>query len=384
MVNYLNQLQNPQLKSKKIFKVLCDFRKGGLHPDMFDDFINTIDNLPQIIDRTPADYHIFDKFNLTDVSEKDFQAIMREVQKRAIIESKICWHPLASEATCDTDGTGKIKISAAHSIQNNGVLSQIAEDGVVMGYVLDKAEFGGTESHKNQASTFWGFCNIHDSIFQPIENFPYKGTDLQNFLFAYRGFVISAHKKKEVSEWMDFGEQSDNDIVEVKKIFDNAIVKEEYSTIKTEVFDLDKFYPIVVSSAFYLDFDFEGNPIEHSDERIEDIFITLLPLGNKTLFLLSYLEEDEHLYGNLGDQLRKRDSLKSDITMLVAAHTENVYFNPIYYKTFIEKIEGELEEVHRLAQFDLGEIKEGDEYEVTSLTPSNYLNNSLGITFFGY
>ena len=196
---------------------------------------------------------------------------------------------------------------------------------------------------------------------------------------------MATHKKIEVSYWMNFGEQSDNDIIENKKIFNSAITSNDYSVIETEVFVIPAFYPIAVSSSFYLDYDFEGNPIPHSEQRMEGVFITLLPDVNKTYFLLSYFKQDKNLYGNLGSQLRIRDNLKSDISMLIAAHAENVYFNPIYYKTFIEQHEDKLKLILFHSQMDSGTIDENDQVNVDfSFTPSDYLNNPYGINFFGY
>ena len=94
--------------------------------------------------------------------------------RRAIEKSKKCWHPEANPGTCKIDGNWKIIVSAAHSIQNNGVLSNIAEKGHVMSYVYDKGEFDGKEIGKNLASFFWGFCITHDAIFNPIETSPYS------------------------------------------------------------------------------------------------------------------------------------------------------------------------------------------------------------------
>lgn len=385
MVNFLRQLENPQIKAERFFEVMRDFRKGGLNPTNYADFIKEVKQLPRIVSRKPSDFKVFDKFNLTDISQEEFAVILKEVQKRGIANSKICWHPEASSTTCKVDEHGKIIVSAAHSIQNNGVLSKVADNGYVMSYALDKGEFDGVEGHKNHASIFWGFCNTHDAIFSPIETRPYTGTDEQHFLFAYRGFVVAAHKKIEVSNWIEFGEQADNDLAEDKKIFDAAILSQDYSIVKTEVFELNAFYPIAVSSSFYLDFDFEGNPIPHSEDRMENIFVTLLPADNKTYFLLSYFEQDEKLYGNLGNQLRKRDNLKSDITMLIAAHTENVHFNPTYYKTFIKKHEKNLEKIFIQSQMDHATIDEDDNVNVNfSFTPSDYLNNAYDINFFGY
>lgn len=143
MVNFLHQLDNPQIKHKMFFEVLRDFRKGGLKPENYADFLSTIDALPPISKRTFSDYNIFDKFSLTDISQDDFNSIMKEVMKRGIEKSKFCWHPEASTTNCNVDRTGEIVISAAHSIQNNGVLSKIVKNGHVMSYALDKGEFEG-------------------------------------------------------------------------------------------------------------------------------------------------------------------------------------------------------------------------------------------------
>jgi hypothetical protein len=384
MVNFLNQLENPQINYLKFFEVMRDYRKGGLNPTMYDELLQAIVDLPGLSQRKNEDYRIFDKFNLSDVSEEDFLIINREVIKRATEEGKFCWHPNASEQTCDMGSNGKIIISAAHSIQNNGVLSQIAKNGHVMGYELERGRHRGRLIGKNHASVFWGFCNTHDAIFRPIETSPFTATAEQLFLFAYRAFVVSVHVKVTTGIYMDFGDQAKEDIEQNKIIFNNAILANDFSVIKTETFELPSFYPIVVSAAFYLEYDFEGNRIEHSEERIENIFITLLPFGNKTYFLLSYLQQDEGLYGGLGEQLRRRNNLRSDITMLIAAHTENIFFHPQYYETFIKKLETVLDTISE-EQMSYGPIGEnGEIIEEHSLTPNNYLNNVHDINFFGY
>lgn len=386
MTNFLNLTENPQINYEKFFEVMRDFRKGGINPEMYDEFIEIIKKLPPIYIRKSCDYLPLQKFNLVDISIEENSTIIKEVMRRGIERNKFCWHPEADITTCKVDKSGTIIISAAHSIQNNGVLSKIVNDGHVMSYTLDGGGFEGKQYGKKLASTFWGFCNTHDAIFSPIETGSYNQTEEENFLYAYRGFVVASHKKIEVSSWINYGEQSQNDIIENRKIFDEAIIKKDYSIINTEIFELPLFYPIAVSSSFYLDFDFEGNAIEHSDERMEDIFITLFPTdNNKTYFLLSYFKCDEHLYKNLGKQLRTRNKLKSDITMLIAAHAENVYFNPLYYKTFIEKHQENLREILHQAQMDFGNVGENDEINIKySLTPDDYLKNPLGINFFGY
>jgi len=386
VVNYLDFLSvNPQVNYEQFLEVLRDFHKGGLNPTMYNEFLIKFKQLPPIAQRYSTDYLVFNKFNLTDISDEDVIIVITEMQKRGIENSKICWHPNACNATCELDSSENIRVSAAHSIQNNGVLSKIADKGLVTFFGLVKDGFSGKEVIKNQASIFWGFCNKHDAIFKPIEIKPYIGTSEQHFLFAYRGFVVAVQKKIEDSKMLNFGDQSTNDIAENKKIFDAAILTEDYSVIETEVFELPASYPIAVSSSFYLDYDFEGNSILHSEERIEAVFVTLIPADNKTFFLLSYFQKDKNLYGNLGSQLRKRNNLKSDISILFAAHTKNMYFNPIYHKTFIEKYENILPLIIFQAQSDFATIGENGKPKIVySITPSDYLNNPYGINFFGY
>ena len=385
MQNFLSFLENPQINHFSFYEVMRDFRKGGLNPSMYDEFVKDIESLPSINKRKPYDYDISKKYQLYDISKNDYSIIMREVIKRQIEKNKKCWHPEASVKTCSLDDSGKIIISGAHSIQNNGILNRISENGHVMNYNFEKGEFSGKKLSRHIASTFYGFCNTHDVIFKPIEIEPYIESEKQNFLFAYRAFTIAAHKKEESSFLINYDNQINTDIKENKKIFDRALLNNDYSIIETEIIQFPAFYPIAASSAFYLEFDFERNPIKHSTKRIEVIFVTLFPSENKTYFLLSYLKEDKLLYEKLGFQLRERKNLKSDITMLLASHVENIFFNPIYYKEFIEKYEKNLEEIFSNAHFDCGRVDEDDNIKIDfSFTPDDYLTNKYNISFFGY
>ncbi len=386
MANFLSIILKPQIKYEGYFEIIRDFRKGGLNPTNYDEFIATVRSLPPISKIVPGDFVVFDKFNLSDISEEDFKSIRTELFKRAIEKSKKCWHPEAGPSTCDLELIGIIKVSAAHSIQNNRVLSQIADNGHVTTYDIDLlGDFTGKVIGRNLASIFWGFCNKHDSIFRPIEVEKYIGSEIQNFLFAYRGFVVAFHKKLEVSNYVEFGQQSNNDIIGNKKIFDEAILNQNYGVIKTHTIELPAFYPIAVSSSFYLDFDFEGNSIPHSDERMEYLFLSVVPDQNKTYVLISYFQQNENLYGNLGSQLAKRNNYKSDITILIASHCENVYFNPNHYNTFIKKFGPDLPKLLLQTQHDFVRVNdEGEIIDTISLTPPSYLDNSFGINFFGY
>lgn len=382
MVNYLVIFFNKKLNYKVFFEVMRDFRLGGINPQNFYELTEFLDS---INDSQSFNIEKLLEFNLKDISPKDSNKITKECLRRAIHYNKKCWHPKACPLSCTLDKSGRVKISGAHSIQNNGILSKISEKGEVATYGFEQGKFCVEKSLKKVASIFYGFCNKHDTIFQPIENFSYTKTLQQNFLFSYRGFVIASHKKIEGSYIMNFGNQFINDIDENRKIFEKALLENKFDIIETVILELPAFYPIAASSSFYLDYDFDGNSILHSDNRMEKVYVTFLPSINKSFFLLSYFKKDKKLYGELGKQLLRRNNYKSDITMLLGGHVENIYFNPTYYSTFIKKSEENLHRLTTQTQYDyLIENNDGKKVHKLSITPSNYLNNNFEINFFGY
>lgn len=383
--NFLFLIENSQLDHELLFEIMKDFRKGGLNPTNYAEFIALVKSLPPREIITKSDYNIFNHLNLIDISEKDSTIIIGEIFRRSVDKSKKCWHPEAGSSTCKLDKAGRIWVSAAHSIQNNGILSRIASNGHVMTFSRESLGFEGKEIGKKLASIFWGFCNNHDAIFSPIEIQPYSGSSEQHFLYAYRAFVVSAHKKNEASNFIDYGDQYKSDIEENKKIFDKAILSRDYNIIETGVIELPAEYPIAVSSSFYLDFDFNGNPINHSDERMENIYVTVFPDVKRFIVIISYFKEDRHLYGDLVNQIKLRNKLKSDITVLLAAHTENIYFEPEYFSLFIANQAESIEKLFIEAQFDFQpNTLPGEETPAFSLTPNDYLNNQYELNFFGY
>lgn len=98
------------------------------------------------------------------------------------------------------------KIINAHSIQNNGCLSLLVErvnsnDGL---YIFSKYFFEENGSlqlelvGRNVASTFSGFCSFHDqTLFKSIDNNDFDYSSQQMFLYSYRAFAQTYHKKKE-------------------------------------------------------------------------------------------------------------------------------------------------------------------------------------------
>ena len=383
--NFLNILQNPQLRWEPRFELMRDMRKGGLSPSMYAAFAQDVADLVSM-GRKPVGFsYLTDKYSLTDISEKDFFVIETQLRKRAVAFAERCWHPQAGPATCTLDGSGKPKITYAHSLQSNGILSRIAPQGKVTTLNRLTGGFESMELPKSSASTFRGMCNTHDGVFAPIEQVPYAGTPEQHFLHAYRAFLYSQHIKLETSYDMDFGTQWDADVIASRAIIEPALLSGQWDVFETHAFTLPVMYPIASSGSFYLEFDFDGNAIAHSPNRMEFVYVTLLPQDKVSLFLFSYLSQDAGLYRRVGDQLRARNNLKLDISALLAPHTENIYYEPVYHEQFIAKQNDLIQEYTHEVQFAKAIRDEaGNVIGERSMTPKDYLQNHRGVQLFGY
>src|SRR5699024_4598626 len=105
---------------------------------------------------------------------------------------KQCLHPNKDECTD--------KIVKAHAIQNNRILTKIAENGWVktLNGTSNLIFQSSQEQGRKIATTFTGFCSYHDKkVFQAIEDQPFTATAKQIFLFTYRTMAWHYHKKEE-------------------------------------------------------------------------------------------------------------------------------------------------------------------------------------------
>jgi len=105
----------------------------------------------------------------------------------------------------------EVDIKQSHSIQRNGRLSII--EGEVNGNnsVYTFTHFETSRDHlvgnlkpigKGSASTFFGFCDYHDTVlFSDIENFKFDSSEKHLFLHSYRSFAHSYHRKLEELKW---------------------------------------------------------------------------------------------------------------------------------------------------------------------------------------
>ena len=281
---------------------------------------------------------------------------------------------------------GRPDIINAHSLQNAKVINLIGDSGNVVWMNKATGELDGSLAGRSKASTFRGMCKVHDAVFNPIEVVDYTGSSEQHFLFAYRAYLYSFHVKREKRHQRDFGPDWESDEEQTKAIFDEALLTEQWDVVETQVFALPRMYPVAATGKFYLKRDFLENRLTLGHERREFVYVTLLPMQDKTLFLFSYLEQDRSLYRPIGEQVRSRGSLKSDVSAIMASHVENMYFKPSYFEQFIrpqaKRIKAAKDEVNGIGKGIT--IPGGPKHlpiEV-SLTREDYLLNPFGVQLF--
>lgn len=275
-------------------------------------------------------------------------------------ESKIkeCLYPNSEQ--CE----GKIK--SAHSLQNNGVLSKISENGHVVilntDYGKDDLIYDVKDVSKNKATTFTGFCDKHDTlVFKDIETKEIDVTsNKQCFLFAYRAFALELHKKKEslksrqqlfkvrptLSKEIEFiaqyryAELALNDVFVYKKFFDKALINENYDMIQSTTFTFDYEVSMAACGGFTLTYDIKGNKMNdiHSmeDERLKTLFFTIIPNNGKTYFIFSWIKYDNAFFKDYIQQLEglTEEQFKTYINNFLPSYTENLVVAPSLWSSF--------------------------------------------------
>jgi hypothetical protein len=119
-------------------------------------------------------------------------------QLRRSYQREICLFPNAPV------GCGA-KIINAHTIQRSGAISKIvnATKHVLTFYPPEEDLAGQRKIHSRgwkEASTFKGFCNVHDaSLFADLETKPFTGDEKQCFLVGYRAVCHEKYQKGAVN-----------------------------------------------------------------------------------------------------------------------------------------------------------------------------------------
>jgi hypothetical protein len=251
----------------------------------------------------------------------------------------------------------------AHSIQNAHVMDLIATNGhVVMlrarlsesGPVIDFENVG-----RNQASTFTGLCNEHDTtLFAPLDTKPLDVNDREQlFLLAYRSVTRELHAVMEgaskiqaaymsrVERGLDpKDEASDAGILATGHLlksflawkyredhFDRALLSRQYDAIEHDVITLANQSPcIAVSSLFSID------EIQRDDDVVRCV-LNVLPIDNsRTLAIFSYIKDDRVKAKAALDRILSSGAAyqKYELSKLILTRIENFLLSPTHFESW--------------------------------------------------
>ena len=254
------------------------------------------------------------------------------------------------------------KIAQSHRLQKNGKLSFIEEN-----YKGNNAIFTPTSCEldingqhtdlipigKSKASTFSGFCSLHDkSIFKPIEDLDFNSKSKEQlFLHSYRAFAHSYHIQRQMlkayqtdseftqdmdiicrREFIDGYEIGVNEGNNMKEYLNNNLSFKNFDSLSYFFNVLDGIYPIASSGTISPRFSIYGVPINnHIDSRIpySDIMFTLFPYNSGTLAIIA-VKNDDNKGLILLNELTKitQEQLVLVLSTFLTFYAENTFFSP--------------------------------------------------------
>ncbi len=260
------------------------------------------------------------------------------------------------------DGRCENHAIRSHSIQNAKVLDLLSRDGHVKmikqeakrdALTIDFRDIG-----RNEATTFAGFCALHDTdVFRPIDVKPIDTNDAEQlFLLAYRSIAQELHASSQaacitqsmyqerVKRGIDKGNEPGPagvmavermmiayETYQYKLALDEALLAGDHSQLHHTKFLLDHEQPSFAVSAF---FDLQQQSGESDSPRIA---INVFPISQQQSFVLfSYTSQDA---------VRARDYLselgaasgyyqKYLLSKLVLMHCENFVVSPQAFDTW--------------------------------------------------
>lgn len=247
------------------------------------------------------------------------------------------------------------KIKGAHAIQNNKILVNISDNGELIA-LNGKSNLFFQDSEKQGrkiASTFWGFCDYHDTVvFEPIENYNYDKSLFQTFLYTYRTFSWHYYLKKGQMSKNNFIQGNGNiditnsecfigtplgvsDNEKLKEKFDTAILNKDYNIINYYVWEIPFKVEFSCCSMVQLYNDLLGNKINNYkdiddiNKPLKNLFINIFPENKKSYCIFSWINEDTE-YQDFTEQFSKL-TMKNKINYLnnmLPKETDKILINP--------------------------------------------------------
>ena len=276
-----------------------------------------------------------------------------------------CTQKIGFERCLDPSMRCKERAIRAHSIQNRQIIDLLQENNQVLAwqprFSLDRLDIILRTIGRNEASTFTGFCNQHDTeLFKPLDT---KPLDIHNreqlFLLAYRGITCEMHAimmyavrfqslhRMRIERGVDsadelspVGRQATHQMLLAwatwkyrNTYYDTPLLTGSGADIEHDVIVFEDQEPCLAASSFFTLKDVAA------DKELVGVAINVLPLdGNKTIAVFSYSKRDRgHAHAALDRVLDSSGSLqKYELSKLILSRVSNVLISPRQYGSWAE------------------------------------------------
>lgn len=289
-----------------------------------------------------------------------------QAEFRGLHKAKLCLHPEASDSTC------RGGIIRSHTVRRSADLKAIARDGHV--YQVGRIDFaalnktaGRITPHLigiNEASTFLGFCQAHDSsTFAPLEIQAFGPTDEQAFLLAYRPLVKELYLKKRQLETNELAKNADKgkrfedqyaiqemlylhgkgirsaiyDLDNHKAIFDADLLRRDFNGIRYVAIHFDGVPDIMCSGAVQPSHSFSGSLIQNVadiEKVLEQITFSLLATNSGGAGVFAWHATSDAASSALVDSLlaAPEADIPAAIVRFALSEFENVFLRPAWWE----------------------------------------------------
>ncbi len=265
----------------------------------------------------------------------------------------------------------------AHSIQKNGGLSKIAENGHVVGINM-KIENKSPKSRFqsmgiNEASTFSGLCSKHDNeLFKPIDDCEIDLDDQEQlFLLAYRSITRELHavlkaasqlvtanrrqieRKEAASDGSDFsGHETLQHMLKAygtynlrQEFFDPILKSQKFREVKHSKFIFQHPKPFLTASTFF------SADLKPWGEPFAGVLLNIVPLNEaKTAVIFSYSTKHSSTARKYLRPIFTSNGQKRlyELSHLIIDRVENFFLRPsVFEQWHKDKIEFLENEYHR-------------------------------------
>jgi hypothetical protein len=256
-----------------------------------------------------------------------------------------CLCPLKHERTCSR------KIVSAHSVQRTKALGPIKnENNKVMTFYETNGK-GPKLLGWNQASTFKGFCEIHDkSIFAKVEDENIEPVPEKIFILGYRGFCHEYYQKsallrvelnlinhlkgeplkqKRMKEIYEGSKRLKLGTEHIKKeILDKALIAKKFEEFSSCYIHFEGIQVIAACGVLIPEFDVNRKRIRIPEYLVEQMSINLINEGESIIFVLFWPKEFRvcDIFANSLFALDE-EALIRKIFALAFGYLENIFFS---------------------------------------------------------